>query len=897
MQFTIIEAREPALLTKEFKRSSNGLLTKVTHPYLTKGTATALEVNSMQEFGTIVLRLRHNEALVYGCCEHRRADVVTKAAWRTLSDQAKATTVARSGDFFAFHDGPGIWMLDIDDDAEGNLIPPETALSLLDQHLPEAQGVPRLILPSASSHICDSKTGEDLTGLCGYRIYVPVDDARAIPHLATTLYTRLIAAGHRLADVTKDGKIRIKTLHDMTVHHPWSMDFASGATVGAGLEQRNREPRLINPDGPPLQTSQVVLSAADRQSENIALEQLKAGVKARAAEVKATWTKEKKQGLVSKGISSPKASRIIERATNGVLSGEFVLQIMKGAGEEPNRITVVEILNATNEYDGWYALDPMGTAGDTSQAYGTLLLKKRKPELSAFESGDPSYQLVDRVDAVDPDLRKIHIAEGKLSSAVDATIVAIASTGRFFNMGSALVDVQSGAAEALDADQTAYCLGAMIDYTRDARAGRDKYIQRCDPPEKLCRQLLKHQRPELPALNAMVDRPMPRPDGSLIENAGYDEKTHLYVSRGLDEFRTFNPNPSADDLKSAIATCFAPFREYRLDEFGKTAVLAAVLTAVIRPGLDLAPAILIRCPEIGAGKTAAALAFANITEAKQTSVQVKPEGEAEMGKRLLSLLLASTGVILFDNADGALRSKKLAALVTSATWSDRELGRSSMREDLPNRALLVINGRNVAPSDGFSRRVIPMNIVPQRRSDMMRTFAFSPDALAAETRDDIIGAALTLIAAVPEDFTCVGRVPTFAQWDRHVRRTVAWLRTVDGSLFDPLELIMSELRADSEIDGRLGLLEFIATLIEKGLAEEFRAVDVLNTAREHDMLAELQEHLEAISASAPSMSSRSIGVIFGLIKNQDLEGARLVGVTRRGLTVWRIERADEPVPA
>jgi hypothetical protein len=108
---------------------------------------------------------------------------------------------------------------------------------------------------------------------------------------------------------------------------------------------------------------------------------------------------------------------------------------------------------------------------------------------------------------------------------------------------------------------------------------------------------------------------------------------------------------------------------------------------------------------------------------------------------------------------------------------------------------------------------------------------------------------------------------------------------------------MSELRADSEIDGRLGLLEFIATLVEKGMAEEFRAVDILNFAREHDCMVELQEHLEAVCASSPSMSSRSVGSILALIKDQDLEGARLVGQTRRGLTVWRIKKSDEPVPA
>jgi hypothetical protein len=260
-----------------------------------------------------------------------------------------------------------------------------------------------------------------------------------------------------------------------------------------------------------------------------------------------------------------------------------------------------------------------------------------------------------------------------------------------------------------------------------------------------------------------------------------------------------------------------------------------------------------------------------------------------MGKRLLSLLLSGTSVILFDNADGSLNSKKLAAFATSATWTDRELGKSSMRMDLPIRTLLLANGRNITTGDGFSRRVIPIEILPAGREMMTRTFDFSPDHLASEMRDEIIGAALTLIAAVPSDFSPGGAVPSFRQWDRFVRRTVAWLCRLDRVLVDPLSLFTSEIANDAEFDGRVGLLDFIAILQESGLPAEFLASDVLSIARESNLLEDLREHLKAVSASSPTMSTRSIGTILALMKDQPLFGRRLSGASRKGRLVWKVE--------
>lgn len=186
MQFTLIRSDQPAILTKRFERGKDGILVKSVHGHLTKGRASTETVSDMEAFAAFISGLRPNEALIYGImsADAGIATVVTRDAYDKLSALKRAGMVTRSNDHFAWGRGPGVLQIDVDTRPDGTVPPPQEFLEIIDAQLPEACGVPRAVIPSASSHIYDAGTGEELAGLKGYRVYLAVDDATTIPGVA-----------------------------------------------------------------------------------------------------------------------------------------------------------------------------------------------------------------------------------------------------------------------------------------------------------------------------------------------------------------------------------------------------------------------------------------------------------------------------------------------------------------------------------------------------------------------------------------------------------------------------------------------------------------------------------------------------------------------------------------
>lgn len=890
MQFAVIHSQKPNKLTKHYTLNNDGSLQKEVNGQIWKGSVTVQSISCMADFAELLLTLRTNEALVFGVPNGlNTAELVTRAVYDELELTQKTGIVARTKENFSYPKGPGIFMLDVDARVDGTIPTPDEFISLLDQYLPEATNTPKLIFPSASSHIYRIATGEDLTGLSGFRVYLPVDSAEEIPRVARTLNARLKAGGDGYASITKNGRVRIKSSIDMAVYTSCHLDFAAGASTGDGLEQRRGTPRLINQFGPILEMKAVELDETDEKRAKKAELKLREAAATEAARVAETWRFSQIEKITASGVTAQDAAKAVTRAEQGVLAGSFILSVSASSTAQIQKISVSTILANTEKYDGWQTRDPIEPDYDGGRLVGKLYIKGRKPQLHSFARGERTYALLADVGSVAPDYDTILIREGETSQAVDETTAAMASTGRFYDMGTALTEIVDGKPVTFTVDQLSYTLGHLTDFSKVARVGKSTQIHRCDPPMTLCRQVLNQHSRIFPKLDACVDRPQPRADGSVIASPGYDSATRLFLSRGLEAFPSFIENPREADIKKAIATCFAPFEGFKLTETGKTAILSAVLTAVIRPSLDLAPIILVRSPDIGAGKTLLTTALAVIAEGRIPSTQTMPDSNAEMGKRLLSLLLAGTSVIMLDNADGTLRSKKLASFATSAMWSDRELGKSSMRHELPNRALMLANGRNAVTADGWSRRVIPIEIEPAGRDRMQKTYDFSPERLAAAMRDEIIGAALTLIAAVPKDYKPMQSVASYHNWDHLVRRTVAWVSRIDPGLIDPIEMFVTEIANDLEQDGRRGLLEFLSSLIEKGMPENFFATDIREQVNKMGNERILEELLNTVSASDTNLTPRSIGTILSLIRDQDVYGLCLKGASRRGRILWRIE--------
>ena len=346
MQFTLIQSDRPAILTKRFERDKNGALTKNVSGHLTEGRATTETVSDMEDFADLLSRLRPNEALVYGImtADARMAAVITRDAYGKLPELQRAGMVTRSNDHFEWGRGPGILQIDIDKRPDGTVPPPQEFLEIIDIHLPEARGVPRVVIPSASSHIHDTSTGEDLTGLSGYRVYLAVDDATTIPSVANVFDARLQAAGHGHVSISKSGQMRAKSLIDMAVYKPCHMDFASGAATGPGLEQRRGAATVYHADGAPLRGSEVTLSPEVEARAAEAIRTLRAEAAPEAARIASAWRAERIGALTAAGTDPVEAARTVARVERGELAGDYLIQVMDAATGKARSVKVSAIL-------------------------------------------------------------------------------------------------------------------------------------------------------------------------------------------------------------------------------------------------------------------------------------------------------------------------------------------------------------------------------------------------------------------------------------------------------------------------------------------------------------------------------------------------------------------------
>lgn len=243
IEFTKIRAKRPKLLTKKYYLR-DGKLEKDIIANLVEADLQIMQVGSLAEFADVIAGLTPNEAFVYGVPINRKATRIVTGHMLATGKHPEGT-IARKKEHFEWPRGPGVWVLDHDPEEGRERLDRDGLVAALRDAVPGLRQAEMLWVPSASSHICNATTGEDLTGLRGQRLYIAVESARDIPRAGETLFERLWAKGHGYAKLTKDGRLLERTLVDDSVWAPIHLDFAAGAAVGPGLVQRRGTPILI----------------------------------------------------------------------------------------------------------------------------------------------------------------------------------------------------------------------------------------------------------------------------------------------------------------------------------------------------------------------------------------------------------------------------------------------------------------------------------------------------------------------------------------------------------------------------------------------------------------------------------------------------------------------------
>jgi hypothetical protein len=216
---------------------------------------------------------------------------------------------------------------------------------------------------------------------------------------------------------------------------------------------------------------------------------------------------------------------------------------------------------------------------------------------------------------------------------------------------------------------------------------------------------------QLPVLNGIASAPLLHEDGTINSTEGYDPASGMWCENVPDLTRLVPEHPTRAEAEAALQLVRNTFRTFcfsdaeTLDDPGgvpivdtskaprrdESSLLAALLTAVCRPSLYLAPGVLLRAAPMsgaGAGKGLLARCMCIIAFGRDPHAVTAGATTEELEKRLAAELMGGSPALLLDNLNNiAFRSDLLASALTerpafgaSSPWSSTRAPRTLRRD-------------------------------------------------------------------------------------------------------------------------------------------------------------------------------------------------------------------------
>ena len=286
-----------------------------------------------------------------------------------------------------------------------------------------------------------------------------------------------------------------------------------------------------------------------------------------------------------------------------------------------------------------------------------------------------------------------------------------------------------------------------------AKAG-ERTETSCAPPLDVVKDLLSLPPSHwpFPALDGMVEMPVLRPDGTILNKPGYDLATRLFFAPDptlqLPEIPTA---PSSSQVKAALSLIVdevlgdIPF----VDQPSRANAIAGMLTVVVKSAINApTPAELNDAPQAGTGKSLVAETTAIITTGRPAEMFSLPREEEEVRKHICTALRSGARIIVFDNVTQRVNSAELCKAITATLFADREF-RTHDKILLPVNAAFVLTGNNLAVSGDMPRRCYWVRMDAKQSKPFMRTGFRHPNlkAWVTEHRGALLAALLTLARA------------------------------------------------------------------------------------------------------------------------------------------------------
>ena len=320
-------------------------------------------------------------------------------------------------------------------------------------------------------------------------------------------------------------------------------------------------------------------------------------------------------------------------------------------------------------------------------------------------------------------------------------------------------------------------------------------------------------------LAGMSTSPLLEPDGTVRDSEGYDADRQLWCSN--IPALSLHRRPADGDAAAALRKLRHSFRTFAfadavrksegsatvdvvdLDQppaLDESIFLMALLTAICRSSLTLAPGLLLRAPAIsgaGTGKGLLVRAISAIAFGISPEPFTAGENRNELDKRLVAALVKAVPVVFLDNFNGRiLKSDLLAQVLTEGpVVISRQLGATRMLP-LRSNAFIAVTGNGVILAEDLARRFIVCELDAHCEDPEQRDF---PEGFLADIlhrRSELLAAALTIWRWGRQNTAKLkpGRpLGSFEQW-------AAWVRDPLLSLGvrDPVERINAIKASDPD---------------------------------------------------------------------------------------------------
>lgn len=237
-----------------------------------------------------------------------------------------------------------------------------------------------------------------------------------------------------------------------------------------------------------------------------------------------------------------------------------------------------------------------------------------------------------------------------------------------------------------------------------------------EPPLTVIQNMLAQPTLPLPILRRIAETPVFAPDGRLIEAAGYDAPSGVYLhpAAGLS-IPPVPERPTAQDVASARALiCDELLGDFPfVTDADRAAAVALLILPFVREMIDgPTPMHGIESATVGSGKGLLMDACTHPAFGGHGGLLTEARDDDEWRKWIGAKLREGAPIIQIDNLTRLLDSGALASALTAAVFTDRLLGRNQSFT-APVRCVWVYAANNPMLSTEIARRTIRCRIDPK----------------------------------------------------------------------------------------------------------------------------------------------------------------------------------------